>query len=348
MNANLHSQNLVKNGSFEENIGCPGAFVFLTNTVDWFTLPEHSGTADLFWSDCPYNGIGLKNTMARNQFPKEGVGFIGMFSYGSNLREYSCSELKQALEANKIYKVEFWVQPAVGYGTAINAFGLHFSNERPSANNPTSLAPVNFIEHIGNPSSRMIRDTTTWTLISGEYLAMGGERFITLGNFKTDQQTEHASIKEAAIRADRSYILLDQVSVKLATDSAEIIDSPIDLNTQIDQKRTINLVPVEMLTVNKTAKLQLWDQNMEDGDKINLFLNGKVVLEDLVISKKGIIVDLQLEKGKNEIVIEAVNLGKIPPNTVAVKLMNGKTTKRSVLTTSLTVSQQLNIILEED
>ncbi len=59
-----YTQNLVPNPSFENNTGCPGPIVFLTNTVDWFSIPDHSGTPYLFWKNCGYNGTEPRNTMA--------------------------------------------------------------------------------------------------------------------------------------------------------------------------------------------------------------------------------------------------------------------------------------------
>jgi gliding motility-associated-like protein len=46
-----------------------------------------------------------------------------------------------------------------------------------------------FIPQITNPSTNFILDKTNWVPITGEYTAVGGEQFITIGNFNTDANT---------------------------------------------------------------------------------------------------------------------------------------------------------------
>ena len=70
--------------------------------------------------------------------------------------------------------------------------------------------------------------------------------------------------------------------------------------------------------------IYIWDANTEDGDKINLFINDKTILSDYITRKKRKKVKHILKTGENKIKIEAVNVGKNPPNTSRIELVDSK------------------------
>ena len=57
----------------------------------------------------------------------------------------------------------------------------------------------------------MITDTLNWVLISGEFIAAGGERFITIGSFKSNAQTAFDTTSWGT--DPRAYYYVDDVSV---------------------------------------------------------------------------------------------------------------------------------------
>lgn len=69
---------------------------------------------------------------------------------------------------------------------------------------------------------------------------------------------------------------------------------------------------------------EIWDGNTVDNDKVNVLLNGNIVLKDYVLSKAP--KQLKMPVGGNElniISIEALNEGSEPPNTANIKLIDG-------------------------
>ena len=70
--------------------------------------------------------------------------------------------------------------------------------------------------------------------------------------------------------------------------------------------------------------IYIWDANTEDGDKINLSINDKTILSDYITRKKRKKVKYILKKGEYKIKIEAVNVGKNPPNTSRIELVDSK------------------------
>ena len=71
--------------------------------------------------------------------------------------------------------------------------------------------------------------------------------------------------------------------------------------------------------------LFIWDANMEDGDKIELTINGDIILDDFETTNKRKKIKYKLAEGENIIEIKATNLGTSPPNTSRIELVDNKT-----------------------
>lgn len=84
---------------------------------------------------------------------------------------------------------------------------LLFSDTAISSSNFTNFS---FAPQI-NPGS-IVYDTTNWILISAVYIAQGGERYITLGNFFSDSTTPNYSTGVNIYPA--AYYYIDDVSVE--------------------------------------------------------------------------------------------------------------------------------------
>ena len=76
---------------------------------------------------------------------------------------------------------------------------------------------------------------------------------------------------------------------------------------------------------NDKLKLFIWDANKEDGDKIELKINNKIILYDFETKNKRKEIQFKLQKGENIIEIKATNLGTSPPNTSRIELVDSKT-----------------------
>ena len=60
--------------------------------------------------------------------------------------------------------------------------------------------------------------------------------------------------------------------------------------------------------------------NVVDGDRIQISLNGEIVIEDHTLTGEGTIVSLDLKRGSNQVEILALNEGYSSPNTVEVAI----------------------------
>lgn len=340
-------QNIIPNSGFEDVTGCPGASVFLQNTNHWHRIRNHFGTPDQFHADCDYNG--LVNSMAPGQMPYEGVGYAGLFCHGDRLREYMTVRLCEPMIKDSIYNIEFFILPATGYGTAINSFGVHFSGNEPKGVSENSLAVLQLEEHVGNPETRLILDTINWTSIKGIYKAKGGERYATFGNFRTDASTQSSIYKENCIRKDRSYMLIDGVSV--SEDNIEVTAIPDDivldtflLDPNFDEREL--KVRYQFETKKRELEFQFWDHLQQDGDTVLVVLNDTILVNYKEISKNKFKVTLDVSPGVYLLKLIAINLGDIPPNTCAMRVSDGARRRTFVLNSDLGSTEAIRIVVE--
>jgi len=93
-------------------------------------------------------------------------------------------------------------------------------------------------------------------------------------------------------------------------------------------KRTEILKDGDDFTINwKSSKIKIfiWDANQEDGDKIQLIINGNIILNNFETKNKRKKIKYRLVDGENTIEIKATNLGTSPPNTSRLELVDSKT-----------------------
>lgn len=185
--------NLILNPSFEEYNFCPNP-----NKIDkvnfWYVTTNDPTFYQVYFNACitnncckvPQNIFGLGY-----QSPRTGNAYSGgylMAGYGGNIRNYATGVIKNGLVNNKLYYVEFFVNLVNAADYATNNISLLFTNTIPSQ--PANGAHIAANPHITNFGNPIIKDTLNWVKVSGIYKANGSERFVTIGNFKSDIETD--------------------------------------------------------------------------------------------------------------------------------------------------------------
>lgn len=106
------------------------------------------------------------------------------------------------------------------------------------------------------------------------------------------------------------------------------------------------------ITVDRRLPITIkaWDNNVEDGDIISIYINGEPALKNYTLKKeKRDISNLhtRLRKGKNTIVMYAENLGSIPPNTASISIHVGDELFRTfTMESDMGTSEAFQLILE--
>ena len=182
-----HGQNLVPNGSFEENISCESDRVSNIKFIPPWFEPAYPGGFCSFLLSCSKN---LFYTVPTNiygwQYARTGKNYISTGDYAPqmSLRRYPEIKLKDSLKTNKEYCIRWYVSLSDYSGYAISNLGMYFSTD--TLIEKVGNALINVQPQVENSKDSIIYDTTNWVAIEGKYIATGGEQFITIGCFTPD------------------------------------------------------------------------------------------------------------------------------------------------------------------
>lgn len=212
-------QNLVINPSFEERNRCPNHFS--ANQRD-FNLPgwrsANTGTPDYYnqcsWGDCdvPFNWAGESNAHS-------GVAYSGIYVWNRptktprSYREYIHGELSEPLRKDKRYRIEFYFKLASYSVYTADRVGMMLTDSAFFQPNDQVIERMPALLWIGKEPLT----SGGWELASGEYRATGGERFVVIGNFFDNLNTQFSQLEtrkgRSPMLSGSAYFYIDDVSV---------------------------------------------------------------------------------------------------------------------------------------
>jgi hypothetical protein len=186
MSLRSEAQNIVQNGGGEEITLCP------TGSNQIFRAPPWESSAispDLF-NSCNSDDYSVSENFLGYQEANKGEGYFGLLTYSQpnpDVREFMQNTLLYELIAGEEYYIEFHVSQADSFQFVTQNLGVTFTEL-----NPTTFLTCypNCTIYVENDSSNPLTSKTEWVKISGTFTAQGGERYIHIGNFRTDDDSE--------------------------------------------------------------------------------------------------------------------------------------------------------------
>ena len=275
----VSSQNLVPNPSFEEFINFENSnsngwhAVQKTDTPDYFNLSATN----------PHNNVFSE--FIGGTAPKSGNSFVGIFCYRvninrkvKNLREYVETSLIQGLEKDSLYRVEISLCLDKESNTAVNNFSIMFS---PSSHRSTEDAKFFLLKPQIEFNFSYTDSTHNWITLQSFYKATGNEKYLILGNIRTDKTTKIRKISSVNEKGKKkkwnletgeraAYYYLDDVNVnKIA-----IVEQSKELVVQTEEVTdSLNLdeIKVDSAVVlrNIVFEFDKWDLLPESYGELN-------------------------------------------------------------------------------
>jgi hypothetical protein len=257
----LFSQNLISNPSFEEFVGnCNPYFYSDIRTItDFDSVPTNycglKNWMSISLSSNVYstkingtNALPISGYYCKYVYPHSDSSCIGLSVYskgvvgnGHNVRMIVQGRLSAPLITNHQYKFSVWVQlfdtiypwfGDIGKIYAVNSFSAYFSQQKIMPAGASS----NYLLNINNYTPQvqiwqMVTDTQHWVLLQDTFIAAGGEQYISIGNFKPDNQIQTQLVDSIRNLAAFSYYFFDDVSlVDITPNGVESVERSNGIN----------------------------------------------------------------------------------------------------------------------
>ena len=214
----LHAQeNLVPNSGFEIKTQCGSR---IGNIVTSWSYAQ--GSDPYYFNECSTVDFSVPRTFPGIDYQqaKSGKAFSGIRLYASfpYSRDYLTASLNDSLRKGEHYIVEFYIALSTYGMQATDRIGMYISSAPATK---TALDGYIYTPQVENPAGVVLKDSMNWTKVSGSYVAEGGEKYITIGNFYNDDLTTHIKILPLATE-DIALYYIDDISVKKYTAPPEI------------------------------------------------------------------------------------------------------------------------------
>jgi len=185
--------NYVYNGGFEEFYTCNGGSTMYLNQVKgWRSLDSNNCCGTYFFNTCLPN---IPYSAPRYQWPFKG----NSFSMATFFCSFSCTNypnrgylrnrLKSRLVKDKTYCVKMYFNLSNVSNVGIDSFGAYFGDNSLDTITKGFGRITYLTPQVQNPSNNFATDTLKWTLLTGTFTANGNEKYMVIGNFKSDVQT---------------------------------------------------------------------------------------------------------------------------------------------------------------
>jgi len=261
---NIQAQNLVPNPSFEEHTECPDGPGRISNANPWFKV---RGSCD-YYNVCGTDGFDIPVSDAGGGYARTGQAYAGFKIWCVNSisgvnREALGVPLIETLVEGEVYRVEFYLSMLDSIWYSSKNIGAYFSSTQPESNIDSIESYEPQVRYEGD----FITDKEGWTSVSGTFVAQGGERFMSIGNFDKFEDTETLFVPDGGVYRPQQPVywscaeyFIDDVSV--------VPDSITSVQEVVDMERSYKLYPnpntgtftVELnFQDNEMAQLLIWN-----------------------------------------------------------------------------------------
>ncbi len=209
------AQNLVRNPSFEEYERCP---FFVNGWLDWYVKDWDITPSCDYYNSCsptwsvPANSKGF-------QYARTGKGYAGAALYSppwwdeeDKIHENLIGRLSEPLQADSFYRVALFASLADYFPRyACDCIEVLLTADYPPVDSPIVFGRIDAEPQLrGAP---LITDSLSWTEVCWVYRAKGGERFLTIGNFRPNTEVTDTMVISWNGFAN-AYYFFDDVSVE--------------------------------------------------------------------------------------------------------------------------------------
>jgi len=267
------AQNLVPNPSFEIYDTCPSSEsqpnnFQLQHALGW-QIPTLA-TSDYF-NVCNITNVSAPSNFMGYQPPYDGVAYAGILllieENEPSWTEYIQIKTSEPLKKGSKYNFSFNINHSNISDYAIRKIGAWFTPNAVSSNNTTSL--FSSLPQIENTTG-FLNDSVSWTKIEGDFIANGGEEYLTIGYFI---DTNNIDTLRTSIFADPtaifSYYYIDGIGLNEVTPEIVIPNIITPNNDGTNDVFQLNFPYENVIIYNR------WGQKLFESYNDDSFWSGK-------------------------------------------------------------------------
>ena len=216
------SENLVPNPSFESTGKKVKRLGSIESATGW--VSPTGARADLFVSS-KIEDINVPLNIYGKEEAKEGSNYAGVVAYShgnKQPRTYVMNKLESPLKKGMTYCVKFNVSLPEASKYTVPYVGMTLSKKPFGTDSKVSIIEDPSLMHFKAEQDKLVLSGRyNWTEICGTFVAKGGEKYVTIGNFLND---EECRAKATRMKPDKNvkvaqipsaYYYIDEVSVQL-------------------------------------------------------------------------------------------------------------------------------------
>jgi len=128
----------------------------------------------------------------------------------------------------------------------------------------------------------------------------------------------------------------------------EIVKVQVDSIPEILAERKLMDSKKSYTVSESTIEIGLYDHRNIDKDVVTIYLNDKIIDENLQLKRKKQFYEIQLNPGKNIIALHTENLGEVAPNTAAILIKSKSQEFIAVIESDLGQSEFFTIVYEPE
>ena len=217
--AHCQISNYVTNGGFEDYYTCATP-PRINNVKGWRTLDSAFNAVVKYFNVCVPN-VPVDGLNVRYQWPHKGNAFGGAtFLFQppcppcptTNIRGYFRNRLKGTLISGHQYCVKFYYNVVNNSNYGINSFGAYLGGNELDTITKGSVRITYISPQVSNLGMNFATDTLGWKSITGTFIASGNEKYMVIGNFKSDTLTSKVLINPTITTYIFSDMNIDHVS----------------------------------------------------------------------------------------------------------------------------------------
>lgn len=224
--ASYAQQNLVPNGDFEEYDTCQTGLGQLYHARYWTNpiFPISASSPDYYNACNPYPLFSVPANAGGYEFARSGMGYTAICiaakggfitNLSGNFREYLQVELLDTLIEGSEYCFKFYVSACDSMNFVSNNIGTYFSINETHDSCSVDGCNLLFVPQFENSITNSLDSRNGWTEITGTFIALGGERYLIIGNFR-DSTNTNMTITNWTTDISKAFAVyyVDDVSLK--------------------------------------------------------------------------------------------------------------------------------------